>query len=120
MQNNVLCKFNLCKCSDILLLEYISMIFSINVLIFVERVLKNILRLSRINYLYDISIFIRFTSTKDIGEIFLLTRRIIRSNNFEALRLSCTRFIKARSLLYDYKIYHLPINDYQFSRMFHI
>lgn len=28
------------------------MIFSINVLIFVERVLKNILRLSRINYLY--------------------------------------------------------------------
>lgn len=117
MQNNVLCKFNLCKCSDILLLEYISMIFSINVLIFVERVLKNILRLSRINYLYDISIF---TSRKDIREIFLLTRRIIRSNNFEALRLSCTRFIKARSLLYDYKIYHLPINDYQFSRMFHI
>lgn len=67
MQNNVLCKFNLCKCSDILLLEYISMIFLINALIFIERFLKNILRLSRINYSYDFSIFIRFCiSTKDI------------------------------------------------------
>lgn len=67
MQNNVLCKFNLCKCSDILLLEYISMIFLINALIFIERFLKNILHLSRINYSYDFSIFIRFCiSTKDI------------------------------------------------------
>lgn len=43
------------------------MIFLINALIFIERFLKNILHLSRINYSYDFSIFIRFCiSTKDI------------------------------------------------------
>lgn len=43
MQNNILRKFNLCKRNDILLLERITMIFSINVLIFIKPFLENII-----------------------------------------------------------------------------